>query len=212
MPRKFFRKRRTRKPAQAKTIRKIVKQVVLSNIEEKFHDNGLVNSNLDYNGQILDVSAIALGDTAQTRTGQLIRPQYFEFKFKIYSGSALSGYMFRVIIFKWNSNTATTGAPTPGDVLDQTGTANAILGKRNRDSLDQVHIVKDSGPSIPHNTSNGSAVISWRVPLRNYKLLYNDGAVTTGSDKLYVLVISDAVGMVLEPVYGYESRLMFRDA
>lgn len=96
--------------------------------------NWYVNAanNYNYNGAIVSLSNVAVGDTEQDRTGNRVLPRYLNVKWYCTSGS--QNNLLRVMLIRyWGETTSSAPAVTVAEVLRNTalGTVQAPLAHLN---------------------------------------------------------------------------------
>lgn len=207
-------KRRNKKRTTTESkMKAIATRVVKGQIETKTYSLTYAAAGVDFDGTISDLSGLSLGTANINRIGAEIRMQRLHLKFYTIPGSAHEGYSFRFIIFKWLVDD-NIQAPIPSYILTSNSTTEAPQSTYNQDRRDDFTIVYDSGVIIPGNIPNGSLCRNVTKSLKNYKIQYNLGNVTTGKNKLYSLTISDrdSSGGTHEPIMSAAMRLWFKDA
>lgn len=99
--------------------------------------NWYVNSgnNYNYNGIVVSLSNVTVGDSEQDRTGNRVLPRYLNVRWHVTSGSVNN--LVRVILFRyWGEATSAAPTVTVAEVLRNTalGTVQAPLAHLNEDN------------------------------------------------------------------------------
>lgn len=224
----FQKRARVYGPAVSQLARDVAYLGSLVNSEPHYLTTTTSN-NFDYNGSVLGLSAVSVGDLVSNRTGNRILPRFLNIKGYISTTTLTSRsdpINFRVIIFRWwgDDTSATPAVPSASDVLATTGSQYAPLshlnddvtgskGDRNRrievhKSFDEL-VVKDVSPMYHQFDCNitlnnpGSAV-------KEHIQFQSNTSTIPISGGFYILFISDdATSTQLH--YKFSSKLVFYD-
>lgn len=194
-------------------IVKVAKEVFKRQVETKFFDVRQASAlPCDNSGLIFGLSAITQGTSASSRIGTEIELQKLIFKSVIYGGApggVFQRFSFRMVLFKLKPDDIV--APTVGTIFNNIdiASANAPMGMYNVDSQPDVTIIWDSGAITPPSYTV-PIVINKAITLRG-KSMYNTGPAAPGNNKVYLVVISDSV-LLTAPYFGFNSRLLYKDA
>lgn len=189
-----------------KNIMKSVKRLP----EPKNHYSHAVVTTCSFTGNILNLSDMAQGDTAQTREGDRCTITNISVRGRAISNSTLNEYnALRVILFYWKHDTGER-APVPSDVLQATylGDARApyapvVVGEEAK----AIQIISDRTYDL---NIQSNACQSFHINKKvNKKLFYNDN-ITSGRNQLHILFISDD-GLSAWPAFQFVSNVTFRD-
>lgn len=195
------------KSAQRKKQEQVAKQVALKvmnqNVEWK-HTTKNMNYGVGTTGQIDDLSAVPAGTADTNRTGDLLQAYSLNFRGAVSLGDATN--VFRLIFFQWHPK----GTPTLGNILIVTA-GYEVFSMYNTDQGDQYKIMYDRTFNL--NKSGGGnnevKVFSGKISVPRKKLQY-DAGLTTGSNHIYSLLISDS-GAPTDPNSIMVTKLNFRD-
>lgn len=187
--------------------KKQVKRLIRSQQEVKYFPIYAGYATVNATGTITNWSAIAQGDTTITRDGADIMFSHLELRFNIFPSAAAAniGNAFRLIVFQWKPD---NNAAPPGvsDILDNSFTLGCFSPVRTithqsfRVLYDRLFHVYNAGPGAVGRTV--------RIRRAMKKMRYN--GATTGTNQIYVLVMSDAA--IQTPSWAYGGYLRFTDS
>lgn len=209
-----------------------VKKIVGAKIETKYIDvvEGSVTTNIQSTraGDFYLLTGLAVGDTAQTRTGNRVTPVSLQIRmltrFFVTGGQASTywGNPIRVIIFAFDATLGNAGGPNEpivGNMLEAlpapATSDNYTLpyNHRNRKSYTILYdkIFRNGGQGInftPHTINVR------RLPKKITYTGIGDGEDSIGDNSLYMYVCSafDPVADTTFGMYTFASRFKFKDA
>lgn len=200
-----------------------VKRLIGVQKEYKFFVYNLPNnSTTSSTPGITSISNIPQGTTDNTRDGdRLTLAKYIEIRMQFTNSKGTGGdwyNTYRFILFQWKgSNT-----PISSDIL-LVGPSGSIdvHSSYDEDQALQYHIIKD----ICFNTVGPTDTVSGSFPQSNHvrnfvfkipvkrinKKIQFVGGTTTGSNKLYYLLVTDSTAAP-HPTYWFNSKIYFTDA
>lgn len=187
-----------------KAIRGIV------NSEKHYHDVVNYGTNIDYNGFVVALSDVAVGDTNVTRTGNSILAKSIHLRYDLSANVSSSATFCRVIIFEDTMSLGTI--PSPGDLFTITGALHAPTSMLTIQWANQgrFKILYDQDHSFC-STGNVVAMKDVFLPLGNTHIKYTGTSGTDeGRNMIYMTCISNLVTTLL-PSITYYSRLAFYD-
>lgn len=204
---RIIRKAKTAKQRQKATIRRMINNVQENKYWPVYAGYATVNAS----GAITKWSAISQGDTASTRDGQDIMFKSIDLRFNIFPTSAavMTGNAFRIIVFQWKPDD-NVSVPGMSDILESSFTQPVFSPIRVqtkqlfRVMYDRLFRVYNGGPGAAGRTVR----ITGKRMVR--RIRYNAGVTTTGTNQIYVLVISDAA--VQTPSWSYGAYLRYSDS
>lgn len=179
--------------------------------EKKYFQNYAAGTR-DWSGVIHSVSDVAQGDSDVNRDGDSLYIKSLQIRYSIAVADTYN--LVRLICFQWLDD----DTPIPSDILSATylGTAVAPLAPFHHDQRAKYRILYDSQPMALNGTSNLVEVRT--VMLKNRgklgkkmvnQIRYTAG-LTTGSNKLYILEISDS-SAAAHPSFSTVARMNFTD-
>lgn len=192
-------------------ISTIAKRVLQRNAEWKHH-NAVVSGATAFAGGLNSLTDVAQGDTDLTRDGDQLTMGKLVFFLELAQSSGVGFDVHnavRVILFQWFPQSA----PAVSDILDQgTGTApyyHYFTDKAKSFKIlhDKIHRLQRDDP-----TAGGQVKIfkrRFKVRPGRKKIQYVSGG-TTGSNKIYLLLMSDS-SVTPHPTAYFHSRLNFMD-
>ncbi len=191
---------------------------VITNRAEKKHDHCSIdeNANIDQNGVIVKISAIGQGDDNHDRQGAYARPISLQMRWAMNPGSP-NFTLVRMLIFQWRCPD-TDGPPVVADVLENTlpNTTNLLFSPYKQDS-NNTRVLWDKMSWVAGETGTTQKVLTGRVliPTKKLKQLrFNRGGVTTGSDMIFLLLVSSRLvsdGASLKPNFIAIPNIRFTD-
>jgi len=184
-----------------------VKQLVSNVQEKKFWQLYSGYASVNASGTIVKWSSIPQGDTVSSRDGSEINFKNLELRFSIFSTAAavMTGNAFRIIVFQWKPDDA-VAVPAVGDIIDTAFTQPCFSPVRFqthqefRVMFDRLYRVYNGGPGVAGT----------KVTLRRAAKRIRYTGATSGTNQIYVLVISDAA--VQTPSWSYGAYLRFVDS
>lgn len=206
------RPRRTRRKSnrrrRRKNVAKIARGVYRRMAEWKKHTRALSVTE-SVTGTVYDLSAVPQGDTDLTRDGDQLYMGSMSFMYQWYQADDAN--TCRTIIFQWFP--ATT--PTAGDIITSGLGGSAPNYLYETDKAWQYKILYDKTVTINRLVSTSPAtaaytrVIKRRIRPSRKKIQFT-GGTTTGTNKIYLLVITDS-GVTTHPHIEFISRLNYCD-
>lgn len=187
--------------------KKQVKRLISNVQEKKFWPVYAGYATVNASGTLTNWSAIAQGDTVSTRDGSEINFVQLDLRFTIFSTSAavMTGNAFRMVVFQWKPDN-NVAPPGVADILDTTFTQPCYSPIRMQ-THQQFRVMYDRLFRV-YNGGTGAAGASVRLKRAAKRMRYT--AATTGTNQIYVLVISDAA--VQTPSWSYGGYLRFTDS
>lgn len=181
-----------------KAVRKIRKQM---NAEQKYHDQNLSGTNVDYSGVAYALNNPGQGDTDITRDGDSLKVLNSVIKFIITRNGA-DAYV-RCIVF-WDQGSRYSAAT---DILTNSGSALAPLSTRAHDTRFYFNTLYDKVVHVDTNKPEVMRTIKLNI---NKHTQFSAGSTTITTGVLRVLFISDQVTSNL-PTVHMTSRVYFTD-
>lgn len=180
------------------------------NAEAHYHPVTSGPNSIDYNGTLLALSSIDVGDTNATRTGNSILLKNQLINYNISMDTTVANCTVRLIVFMDTMNLGT--APAVGDVLETVGSVQATLTP-----LDRVYaisgrfkILSDRRFLLSNNGKNAS-YFKWYKTFDKTHIKYTGTSGTDeGKNQIYLIMISNLVTSNL-PLVTVNSRLVFYD-
>jgi len=197
-------------PELKKDIQKIVRKAIKRNDdtegELKYFDT--VNANtVDFSGSVIALTDIPQGDTDLTRDGDSLLPINLEMRLVTFVADAYNA--FRVIIFRWHPYFG-SDAPGPAEILQLTGSSNAVNSPYNHDLRNNFTILYDKTRMMVDDQDNNSLVWQKKLKLKPKQVQYVAASTTNQSMGLYCLMISDS-SQVSDPGSTYYFRVYYHD-
>lgn len=221
---------RKKKGPTNKSLNKKIKHIENNLMELKYVDNIETNITTAPAGVFFYISAIAQGDTASTRTGNVINPTSLLVRqiFLTNSASVIPNVV-RCIVF-WDrqpngANPVLVGASTTQSLLDTGVITEPINAPRNFNTIDRYKILYDkthalNGQVVQTTTAGSTSAlipiskyVSFRVNL-NRIIKYNNTTAVIGaaaSNALHIAYWTDTVN-ANPPDYSAGYRLYYRDS
>lgn len=188
--------------------KKAVKRLIAGNIELKAIDTGVLQSPTAA-GVIQHITPPAQGLGVSNRVADQITLKRLLFKLNVIGADATN--VLRMIIFRTSQdNTVVANIPTPLSVLQTLSVMSMYNFTADRDN--EIKILYDRTIAV---SAGGTYDVALHGNLYGKRLgkkrLIFDAAVTTGTDQIYVLWISDSVAGPHPNVAG-TFRLEYTDA
>lgn len=198
--RKLYKKRKGgRKLA---TIAK-VKRLINSNAEHKYFDFEFNAQTVDFSGAAYSISDVTQGDGDTMRDGDKLLPTSLSVRYAFQAGDATNA--FRFLIIRWKCSASTLSI---GNIFQTLGTTRAPYEPLIHDQRNQFDVLMDR--LINLDTYHPQVIINKRLKLAK-KMINYSAAGTTGSNKLFVVVVSDS-GAAAHPTLNGWTRLNFTDS
>lgn len=199
-------------PTNMIATKNYVNKIVRSEIETKYFDQSS-NFSPDYSGtSIFPLCDFGQGTTDSLRIGDQIKIRRLYIGYHYYMSTVSdASNLVRIIVFQYNPNTTTGGAPTASLVLQQTSNIVSPLVWRTNDRKQDINVLYDK-TDVLDAVSRFATVKRVFINLKYAKktVQYN-GNTTDGSHKLYVLFVSDS-SAAPNPNVLFQTRLWYDDA
>lgn len=219
----FTRPRRYRAKIQATTKRraplnpvqkKQVKKLIINSGETYHHDVTVAyGTDVGTTTNFTDLTNISQGDGDGERLGDRLRPKSLKIQLYANGGGASATSstigLMRIMVIRWKPDTANQALTSNTQILE-TADANSLLlrdeTERRKFSVLWDKTFRLSGDSA--NTQHHLQISKW-LKLAKTPVIYNEG-LTTGSNKLYVLVVGTSLSANTVE-YGGTYRLMYKE-
>lgn len=180
----------------------------LVNAEKKFADL-TANGTTDYNGIVLDLTAVAQGDTESSRNGNSIYVRGILLNINYNMNTAATYSLVKTYVFIDNEPNGTP--PTASDILENAGTVYAPQSQiKFPEARTRFKILKVG----TFNLSNAGAIaknLKWYINLRHHTKFTGINATDEGKGHIYVMMISDRTPDSNEVGYAMVNRTYFYD-
>lgn len=192
----------------ARSLKRKMKRVARGQIrymsEKKWFTAHTAN-NIDFSGQIDNLTQIPQGDTDLTRDGDQVRLTSFQLRANIRVGDNTN--TIRLIVFRWNDNNAVV-VPAPADLITAISTGEAPLGAYQQDNVRsrRFNVLFDRLYSVDAN--NPQVVL--KIKKRMSSTINFNGGGTGGRGHIYFMYISDS-GAATHPTINYAYKFVFID-
>jgi len=215
-----------------KSLNKKIKHIENNLMELKYVDNIESNITAVPAGVFFYISAIAQGDTASTRTGNVINPTSLLVRQTFFAqDNSLVASLIRCIVF-WDrqpngANPVLVGASTTQSLLDTGVITEPINAPRNFNTIDRYKILYDKthviNPQVVKGTTPASGAVttycamqkhvSFRINLNRIIKYNNTTAViaAAASNALHIAYWTDTT-ITQQPDYSAGYRLYYRDS
>jgi len=223
-------KRRKNGPT-TKSLNKKIKRIENEFIETKFFDVYNAGTTIALAGIQDLLVGIAQGDTASTRTGNVIVPSSVQLRMAFSSDiDELSSSRIRIMLF-WDRQPngavpVLTGAPTISSLLDTGTITQPVLAPRKYNAIELYSVLYDKiltlTPGVVLTTAAGATtqvvLVDKQINLikkLHRSVKYNDTTGVIGSivtNSLYIAYFSDNANALLQPSLQAGYRLYYRDA
>ena len=200
-------------------VAKIAQQSVLQLSESKVIDSHFalnVGSSTVGTPIVSPIFNISQGSSENERDGNHVRPFYCGGRYTL-KGNANSTdppVRVRVMLIRWKQNTGATGEPTWGDLLHNQAYPFTYYLSNNDKSFTVLY---DARHLIVNHTENEGYTVYGEWNLNSNRLVKHDISFndtgTAGENKLYMVVISNAVDATTtrHPLYTCDVRLKYKD-
>lgn len=202
------RKGRRRGPTKLNARQKVqVKRLIGNQQELKYFPVYAGYATVNASGAITKWSSIAQGDTVTTRDGSEICFREIDLRFTVFPTSAavMTGNAFRIIVFQWKPDDAVS-TPAVSTILD-TAFTQPCFSPTRFETRQQFRVLFDRLYRV-YNGGPGAAGVHVHLRKAAKKMRYTGGV--TGTNMIYVLVISDAA--VQTPSWSYGGYLRYTDS
>lgn len=215
MPVKNKRRFYKRKAAPAKSLatKSYVQKIVRKEQETKYHDLSLASQPYLVamaSTTIVDLCAISQGTQDIQRIGDKIRLRSLDMRVQILCADSTN--VVRFIIFQWHPNTTITATDPQGSQIIADTATYPFLSNYVHDYQNQFIVVYDKVWGSELTSDSANRVMHIRPSLKYVRKQVNyTGATTSGSDKLYLLMVSDS-GSATHPSVKVQARIRYDDA
>lgn len=186
-----------------------VKRLITGSEEIKYFPLYAGYATVNASGTLTKWTTIPQGDTIVTRDGSEINFKRIDLRFNIFAtaAAAYATNAFRMIVFQWKPDDAQQ-PPTVGQVID-TGFTQPVFSPPNVLYKQNYRILYDKLFSV-HNSGPGSAGRHVIITNKRAQDKIRFASGNTGTNMIYVLVISDAAVQV--PSWSYGALVHFSDS
>lgn len=202
---KRFTKRKFKKHTkQEKKIYSIAKKAatkIVKAIPEKHYFDTVINNTIDSSGSIFDLSLIPQGDTDTSREGDRVRMTSIQWRGQAYNADTSN--VLRFVFFQWLMD---DGVDTPqvSEILQATMVGNpyAVYAPYAKDYAGYKFAVLYDEILCTSQNGDANNIFSFNFPIKKNKKITPNiqyvAATTSGTNKLFVMVISDS-GAITHP-------------
>lgn len=190
--RRRFRRFKKKKGQKSLATKGYVKSIIRKESETKYND-ALFQASPDYTGTLADMFAPTQGTAdANQRVGDKVKLRSSRISIKMTCGDTVN--FVRIILFQWYPNT-NLSVPTVGTILFDISTADrAIVSPYVFDYQNQYHIIYDKVFTLATTGNNYIRTVTFKPNLKYVKKgIEFTAASVNGSNKLYMIAISDSV-------------------
>lgn len=179
-------------------------------------------------GQIMiDVTAIAQGNTGATRVGDMAVLQQLSFQYWIYNSSGATANLTtitRIVFFQYMADSSVAGKPTLADMFNvSNANVGATYGAFSAFDIDYARtyrVLSDKKVETFGCAVAPTAIVygisqmgRYSVPLsRAQRELNFQAGATTGNNHIFMLVTSDQQTTALNPLISYNLDVRFVDS
>lgn len=192
---------------QKREVAQLANQNRLKRSEWKRHVvGGTINASTA--GFFQSLTDLPQGDTDITRDGDQVEAYTVDLRYYAFTQDATN--LVRVILFQWVPNTA-IATPTLADILLNAGTYDALAPYETDNHqmwkilYDRTHSMAQTGAA----SANVTKLIRKKIKVSRKKVQF-EGGTTDGTNKVYMLVISDS-GVANHPGITYVARVNYLD-
>lgn len=200
MPRRRY---NNKGPGLNKIQRTEVKKLVLAPMERKNFPYFLQDDPVSTLHQVIDLMAVTQGDGEQQRDGDQLKITSMFGRGRIYAGDAVN--TVRLTLIRWKCNST----PTPAEVYEDTGIGaqGALFSPFNHKFRDSFVVISDRWYNIDtYNPIKLFTLSSKAQP----KTVFN-GALTTGTNKLFLFTSSDS-SLAVHPTVTFRGNIHYTDS
>lgn len=204
--------------AQRRSVAKIAKRVADKKPEVKRNIVNATASGVDPSTgspDVIDLSSITEGLTDDgNRVGLYVSPKYLGVRYRLTgrNGATQPIANVRFMVVQYKSNTASAGVPTWNLLLQQ---VTAPFSYRNNLYTDQFKVLYDAKHIIVNYSSNEAFTVygDVSIPEKALRAIQFNDTNTTGSNKVYLMAISDYTGAdFYSPLLSYSAILRYTDS
>jgi len=198
-----YKKKRSAKVG--KSVKKYVKRVLDSQVEDKYIDSTITALTPSYTPTVGQLGLPFQGTGEDDRIGDKIKPTSIVIEGNIQGPNT---HVFRLVVFKWKPYST----PVAGDIFTSAflGTFNAVNAPYEYKSRDMYQILYDKKFDI---SASGPNIKSFRKVIRSKKLSpinFTGTNTTTGTNKIWYALMQDGIA-TLNSVY-MNMRIFYEDA
>lgn len=183
-------------------VRDIVRTMTASRMEHKYFTTGF-SSGIG-TGNIQSLTDVPQGDTDLTRDGDALIPLRLDVAFNVVAGDNTN--LMRVIIFRWHASST----PAISAIIQGPGAVDSPLSPTTHDTRSEYTIYYDRLFNLVLDSSVEQQVEMCTLNLPRKEMRFQ-AAGTTGTDKIYLIVLSDSLAAPFPSFQGY-FKFWFTDA
>lgn len=199
---KFYKKsRKGYRKRYSKKLKFTVKKIMNQQLEKKYSITS-VNTTITNAGSIWSISDVAQGDTDLTRDGDQLYIRSIECEIRVTAGDPTN--VMRIIVLQWIPNST----PNVSSILID-ATTYGEMSPWTHDTRFLFRILYDKRFYVNTTTMGNREHKTVLKRIKFRKMQFESGA-TTGTNKLYVLAISDSAAAT-HPILFMVTKLNFSD-
>lgn len=200
MPRKNYRRKRKSLAAKAYNLAKKAYKTQ----ELKYNETSVTTAQVYENGYTYSLSQLSLGTGHDQRIGQVVTPTSLIVK-PNWASITTPTVSWRLIIFKWNSESPVIGASSTSSILE-TATLNSFKSVQNRFASQILYdktFYNDNNASTAYHPS--------QIKIKLNKMINYDtgGTANPNRNGIYFMILND---FAASAAFNFESRLYYKDA
>lgn len=192
------------------TQKMVVKKMIKNNEEVKYFRPGIASSSVSNVATISALGNIIQGVGDVNRIGSQVT--FENIKVKLDAIMSDSTNIVRFILFKWKENDTFT-TPTAAQILGTGPSGGVDVWSFPNDETSQSYQILYDKVFVGSNGSSSDTLrqFAQRSIKLGHKVKFNSDLVTTGTNKLYQLNISDSAAVV-HPTLTWFTEIAFTDA
>lgn len=200
-------KRRRLNPAVKSQVNYAVRRALDKREELKISDTTIA-SGIDNVGSVVDLTDMTQDITEASRIANKVAPKWVELRLTLTCADATN--IMRLVLIQWHLD-SDAAPPLASNVL-QAGLVTGSYGPwagYNNDDRALFRVLGDWSYQMNASTANGSVIVVKKIKAAMRQIEFN-GTSTTGTEKLYLIAISDS-GAVSHPTVTGAVRVYYGD-
>lgn len=186
--------------------------------ELKYFDTSATYAQVDRSGTLINCSGLAQGVAVSQRVGDRIQPKALEVRIdSYYAPNTLAtdvGHKLRVTVFIWGDSDSVAGTPAIANLYTFAGGIGdyrLTVSPFNWQAIKQKLVIPLFDKTYQINTAKDLAL---RVTIPLKKAIVFDPTLTTGQDKVFIMLTADDATGAHTPdcQVQYTTRLLYTDA
>lgn len=200
---KASRSRKSLSKPQAQAVKAIANKAISRHAEKKYHNDDNIASSISDTGYTWPLTDVPAGTLDYQRAGDSLYMRSIRVRGQAIVADTTNAV--RNIVYQWFDDTT----PTIADILHTTSGAASVFSPYVHDQRRKFRVLYDKTMILSANGNDAKLYDTGYLRPKAKKIAFSTGG-TTGSNKIYLLQVSDST-VASHPAVTHYSRLTFND-